>query len=992
MKKARISKGMATLLVLCLLLANLPTAAFASELTDIPNDWSKVALENAVSNGLLKGDNGKIMPKENLTRAQMAAVVNRAFGTTEKVSLSKYTDVAVGAWYYDDMAKAVQMKIFMGSGDKLKPDDYITREEAFVVLARAFKLSGAPESALNKFIDNALVSQWAKDGVASLVSAGYIAGSNGKLNTKQYITRAEFAQIMDNHIKKYIKTSGTYSTDFTGNIMINVPNVTLKNITVTGDLIIGDGVGNGEVILDNVVVIGRTVVRGGGVNSIKIIGNSNLQNIVIARVDGQVRVYSEDGAEIGEVIVDGNDDVIIEGNVGALTVSALDVTVTVSNANIASITIEGENSTMIVGENSTIDTITIEAKNAAITTSAGSKIVDIVVNTDGANISGTGEVEKVAANANNIAVTTSGTSVAAASGTTGVTAGTTTVNAGSTVTVADESTVTVIIGTTGGGDENPRPPPAVAVTGISVSGSGDATEITTDNGTLQMLAAVSPTDATNKAVTWSVENGSGSATISQTGLLTAVTNGTVTVKATSVSNGSVSGTKVITLSNQLITITTAAITEVTAPVIGATPVSTIADTTEYMATIAWSPTVAADATFAASTVYTATITITPKPGYTLTGVPANFFTVTGATATNAAGSGVVTAVFPATADPTVSGHLYVYPDTYAPGDTKDIYLNYYPGESLTDGTVTFQLPDGFTADTEDRVCLSSGASYINLVSDQISNSGRTVELKGLNLVYDLVYGGDGVELNLCNNIIPAEGIYIFSATADADGDLPVKGSSSGTGDETEEFIPAPAPIDDLRAIAGNETITLTFSKSADATEVILQQSLDGVNYTTEAGIMFDASSVTLTDLSNGTPYFFKLIVTGGVHNGTSNIVLTSPTLVCATTSEVTLTPSLTPGSTSRVTVTLNDNNGSPITTKDVFAVNVLAPIGATYTLNGDEYTGLYSYRILLPTPETEGGVSYFDIILPPDIGFFRIQVEDVNGYNIGTHFYYSSNP
>lgn len=102
---------------------------------------------------------------------------------------------------------------------------------------------------------------------------------------------------------------------------------------------------------------------------------------------------------------------------------------------------------------------------------------------------------------------------------------------------------------------------------------------------------------------------------------------------------------------ELAQINTAAIAGVTAPVKGAAPTSSITDTTEYTATISWSPTTA---TFAASTVYTATITITPKIGYTLTGVAENSFTVAGAAATNAAGSGVVTAVFPATA-PSGSG-------------------------------------------------------------------------------------------------------------------------------------------------------------------------------------------------------------------------------------------------------------------------------------------------------------------------------------------------
>ncbi len=89
----------------------------------------------------------------------------------------------------------------------------------------------------------------------------------------------------------------------------------------------------------------------------------------------------------------------------------------------------------------------------------------------------------------------------------------------------------------------------------------------------------------------------------------------------------------------------AAIPGVTAPVSGATPVTTITETAQYTGTVAWSD---APATFAASTVYTATITLTAKTGFTLTGVAANNFTVGGATATNTMNSGGGTAVFPAT--------------------------------------------------------------------------------------------------------------------------------------------------------------------------------------------------------------------------------------------------------------------------------------------------------------------------------------------------------
>lgn len=95
-----------------------------------------------------------------------------------------------------------------------------------------------------------------------------------------------------------------------------------------------------------------------------------------------------------------------------------------------------------------------------------------------------------------------------------------------------------------------------------------------------------------------------------------------------------------------VTVTEPVIGGVTAPVVGETPVTAITEGKQFTGTVTWSPEVA---TFAASTVYTATITLTPKAGYKLDGVAANFFTVAGATSvSNGANSGVVTAVFPAT--------------------------------------------------------------------------------------------------------------------------------------------------------------------------------------------------------------------------------------------------------------------------------------------------------------------------------------------------------
>jgi len=96
-----------------------------------------------------------------------------------------------------------------------------------------------------------------------------------------------------------------------------------------------------------------------------------------------------------------------------------------------------------------------------------------------------------------------------------------------------------------------------------------------------------------------------------------------------------------------VTISIPAILGVAMPVVQATPVTTITATSQFTGTITWEPN---HPTFEAETVYTATITLTAKDGFTLQDVAANFFKligVVGATATNSANSGIITAEFQA---------------------------------------------------------------------------------------------------------------------------------------------------------------------------------------------------------------------------------------------------------------------------------------------------------------------------------------------------------
>ena len=95
----------------------------------------------------------------------------------------------------------------------------------------------------------------------------------------------------------------------------------------------------------------------------------------------------------------------------------------------------------------------------------------------------------------------------------------------------------------------------------------------------------------------------------------------------------------------------AVISGVPVPAVGDPMGSAITETDQFTGVISWSP-VGDGSFFGTGTVFTATITLTAKSGYTFKGVAQNFFSVAGAdSVTNPADSGVVTAVFPRTENP-----------------------------------------------------------------------------------------------------------------------------------------------------------------------------------------------------------------------------------------------------------------------------------------------------------------------------------------------------
>lgn len=251
-----------SLSIIIVALVLISTSAFAA-FTDMPEGEDGAAIQRAVDNGLLTGfEDSTVRPNATITRAQMAAIIVRAFGATDSADISSYTDVKPSNWYYDALSKGVAMGAFQGSNNMLNPNAEITIQEALIVLSRVFDLPEAPVSVLSNILDSNSIATWAKLDVARIVAGGYFKNT-GYLRPTKPMKRIEFARVMDKLVTAYITQSGEYNaSNFPqGNVLIKADNVTLNGVTSKNSIYVGDGVKSATIFQD--CDLERVIIRGG---------------------------------------------------------------------------------------------------------------------------------------------------------------------------------------------------------------------------------------------------------------------------------------------------------------------------------------------------------------------------------------------------------------------------------------------------------------------------------------------------------------------------------------------------------------------------------------------------------------------------------------------------------------------------------------------------------------------------------------------------------
>lgn len=159
--------------------------------------WAEKTLSAWAERGWLKGDGtGNLRPDDEVTRAEFASMINRAFGLPPASVFPVFSDLPETDWAYADIQAAVAHGYMKGYGKSLAgPHRRITREEAAVMIARLLGLDGCTVDLAYKDRDKI---GWSASAVTAVSRAGILNGfPDGTFRPWHIMTRAEAVVSID---------------------------------------------------------------------------------------------------------------------------------------------------------------------------------------------------------------------------------------------------------------------------------------------------------------------------------------------------------------------------------------------------------------------------------------------------------------------------------------------------------------------------------------------------------------------------------------------------------------------------------------------------------------------------------------------------------------------------------------------------------------------------------------------------------------------------
>lgn len=189
----------------CAAALSLITASFSAiAYNDVPEDYPYgEAIAFLTDSGVVKGDgNGNFAPKELLTRAEFAVMLEAAFdiGGEEQ---HDFTDVPAGAYYEKALGRLQKAGILNGKSDGIfAPNDSVTHEEAVKMIVKAYE-SVTGESMISGVevvpADYDSVSDWARTSMDKAMEYRIpLVSETNTLSPTAALTRGEAAKLVTN--------------------------------------------------------------------------------------------------------------------------------------------------------------------------------------------------------------------------------------------------------------------------------------------------------------------------------------------------------------------------------------------------------------------------------------------------------------------------------------------------------------------------------------------------------------------------------------------------------------------------------------------------------------------------------------------------------------------------------------------------------------------------------------------------------------------------
>ena len=179
---------------------SIASALAQTTFNDVPtNYWAQTFIQELASRDIIKGfPDGGFRPNDPVTRAQFAAMLNKAMTKAPTRNAVTFVDVDPNYWAASAIQKAYTTGFMAGyPGNVFEPAQNIPRVQILVSLANGLNYTAnqAPETILQTYADAASIPDYARSSVAAATENRMVVNYPNVqfLNPNQTATRAEVA-------------------------------------------------------------------------------------------------------------------------------------------------------------------------------------------------------------------------------------------------------------------------------------------------------------------------------------------------------------------------------------------------------------------------------------------------------------------------------------------------------------------------------------------------------------------------------------------------------------------------------------------------------------------------------------------------------------------------------------------------------------------------------------------------------------------------------